>query len=113
MGRVPDRAPARSDRLVRCPAPHRRAGLGSVYPGSKGQPEWEWRHYDLINAQARRSVDTDPTLPDIARSVLLGTDETPRLLEEKGVVAGVLPAYALTAAKVVDAGFTVIFSVPA
>lgn len=65
-------------------------------PGSEGQPEWEWRHYDLINAQARRSVDTDPTLPDIARSVLLGTDETPRLLEEKGVVAGVLPAYART-----------------
>jgi zinc transporter len=73
-------------------------------PATQDRPDWHWRHYDLVHAQARRTIETDPTLPDFARAIMLGTDETPRILEDEGIVAGVLPAYARTG----DAGeFTV------
>ena len=65
-------------------------------PGDDGKTDWAWRHYDLVNAQARKAIESDPVLPEFAQALLLGTDETPRILEDDGVIAGVLPAYART-----------------
>ena len=58
--------------------------------------EWRWTHFDLLFAEARRSIETHPELPEFARQVLTGIDETPRIVSEGMVVAGVLPAYART-----------------
>ncbi|MBS0638302.1 MAG: CorA family divalent cation transporter [Acetobacteraceae bacterium] len=65
-------------------------------PGHDGQPDWDWWHYDLVNGQARRALEHHPALPEFAQSILLGTDETPRILEDDGVIAGVMPAFART-----------------
>ncbi len=58
--------------------------------------EWQWTHFDLLFAQARQSIEAHPALPEFARQVLTGTDETPRIVTDGTVVAGVLPAYART-----------------
>ena len=57
-------------------------------------PAWYWQHYDLVSAEARRAIEGDAALPEFARHALLSTDETPRLVTDGEVVAGVLPAYA-------------------
>lgn len=64
------------------------------FPGSDG--EWEWSHFDLVHAQARSTIETHSCLPAFARSVLTGTDESPRIVTDGTAVAGVLPAYART-----------------
>lgn len=59
-------------------------------PGS----EWQWRHFDLVHQQSRADIASDPHIPEFARAVLIGTDESPRLVTDGSVVAGVIPAYA-------------------
>lgn len=57
-------------------------------------PEWEWRHFDLMNAEAMQQVEADLKVPEFTRQILTGMDETPRIEAEGDVVAGVLPAFA-------------------
>lgn len=64
--------------------------------GADGHAGWDWYHYDLVHAQARQAIEADPALPDFARALLLGADESPRMIAGADVVAGVLPAYART-----------------
>jgi zinc transporter len=66
------------------------------FRGPDGQPDWDWQHFDLVHAQARRTIDGHPELPLFARAVLTSTEETPRIVTDGHVVAGVLPAYART-----------------
>jgi len=61
---------------------------------SSGPQVWDWRHFDLVNPQARSAVQVDAALPHFARQVLSGTDESPRILTDGHGVAGVIPAYA-------------------
>jgi zinc transporter len=66
------------------------------FAGNDGRTDWQWLHFDLVHAQARQSIEADPALPAFARSVLTGTDESPRIVTNGQAVAGVLPAYART-----------------
>jgi Mg2+ and Co2+ transporter CorA len=59
-------------------------------------PEWGWRHFDLMNAEAIQQAEADLEIPEFARQILTGMDETPRIEAEGDVVAGVLPAFART-----------------
>jgi len=61
-----------------------------------GTDGFEWLHFDLVHAQARQTIEAGLSLPEFARGVLTGTDETPRIVAEGDVVAGVLPTYART-----------------
>jgi zinc transporter len=61
-----------------------------------GQQDWEWQHFDLVHAQARLTIEARTELPAFAQQILLGTDESPRIVTDGSVVAGVLPAYART-----------------
>jgi zinc transporter len=64
--------------------------------GSDGRPDWVWVHFDLVNAQAQRTVETHPELPSFAKVTVCGTDESPRIVTDGQAMAGVLPAYART-----------------
>ncbi len=64
------------------------------FQGKEG--DWEWSHFDLVHGQARLEIEANPVLPAFARTVLTGTDESPRIVSDGSVVAGVLPAYART-----------------
>ena len=66
------------------------------FPGKGGESKWEWSHFDLVHAQAKLDIDANPELPVFARHLLTGTDESPRIVTDGKVVAGVLPAYART-----------------
>lgn len=82
--------------------------LPIVPPGSDGQSwwfefepandagAWHWRHYDLVNVESRRTIEADPGMPEFARQALLSTDDTPRVVTDGDVVAGVLPSFART-----------------
>jgi zinc transporter len=63
---------------------------------AKTGPEWEWRHFDLMNAEAMQQVEANLEIPEFARQILTGMDETLRIETEGDVVAGVLPAFART-----------------
>jgi zinc transporter len=64
---------------------------------------WVWMHYDLVHAGAAGAIAADAGLPALARAVLTGRDETPRMLADGDVVAGVLPAFAPSAGAEADA----------
>jgi hypothetical protein len=36
---------------------------------SSGPQVWDWRHFDLVNPQARSAVQVDAALPHFARQV--------------------------------------------
>ncbi len=54
---------------------------------------WVWAHYDLVHAGSSGAIAADAHLPDAAKAILTGRDETPRMLAADEVVAGVLPAF--------------------
>ena len=56
----------------------------------------QWSHFDLVHGQARVEIEANPALSPFARAVLTGTDESPRIVTDGNIVAGVLPAYART-----------------
>jgi zinc transporter len=62
-------------------------------PRPVGGPGWDWLHYDLVNSRSRAAIEAERTLPHFARLVLIGTDETPRIVHDETVVAGVLPSF--------------------
>jgi zinc transporter len=62
---------------------------------SSGQ-DWDWLHFDLVHAQARAAIESDMLIPEFARLVVTGSDESPRILVGEDAVAGVIPAYART-----------------
>jgi zinc transporter len=66
------------------------------FGGADGHSDWSWLHFDLVNAQARRTIEAHPELPSFAKLTVCGTDESPRIVTDGEVVAGVLPAYART-----------------
>ncbi|MFL5281823.1 MAG: hypothetical protein ACJ8AW_12725, partial [Rhodopila sp.] len=55
-------------------------------PGRDGQPDWSWRHYDVVHTGGQRSLATDAALPDFARAILTSSDDAPRIIEEDDVV---------------------------
>jgi zinc transporter len=57
---------------------------------------WDWLHFDLVHAQARSAIESETTLPEFARDVLIALDESPRIVIDEDAVAGVVPAYART-----------------
>jgi zinc transporter len=63
---------------------------------ANGQPDWTWLHFDLVNAQSRRTIDADPDLPAFAKLTVCGADDSPRIVTDGQIVAGVVPAYART-----------------
>ena len=65
-------------------------------PDAGEQQAWTWQHYDLVNPAAHRAIGDDRVLPEFARAILLSTDEMPRIIEDEGVIAGVIPGYART-----------------
>ncbi len=77
-------------------APTNAGGLAwsRQFPGSDGQPDWEWQHFDLVHAQAHHAIKDHVVLPDFAKQILGSLDENPRILTDGETVAGVLPAYA-------------------
>jgi zinc transporter len=66
------------------------------FQSADGRPDWAWLHYDLVNAQAQRTIEAHPELPFLAKMTVCGTDESPRIVTDGQAVAGVLPAYART-----------------
>ncbi len=62
--------------------------------GERPDEGWVWAHYDLVHAGTAETIARDGELPSVAKTVLTGRDETPRMLTEGDVVAGVLPAFA-------------------
>ena len=66
------------------------------FHGSEGRPDWTWLHFDLVNPQAHRIIETHPELPSFAKLLVCGTDESPQSITDGEVVVGVLPAYART-----------------
>jgi hypothetical protein len=66
------------------------------FAGGDARPDWQWRHFDLVHAQARATIADDADFPVFAKALMNGTDESPRLVSDGNVVAGVLPSYART-----------------
>ena len=60
---------------------------------SEDAPAWSWHHLDLVNARARAIAETDEDWAHAVSHILIGPDETPRVLAYGDVVAGVLPSY--------------------
>jgi zinc transporter len=65
-------------------------------PDAGDQPGWTWQHYDLVNPSACRAIEGNHILPAFARALLLSTDEMPRIIEDEGIIAGVMSGYART-----------------
>jgi zinc transporter len=66
------------------------------FAGRDGTQDWQWVHFDLVHSRARSTIEADAALPEFARHLLIGTDESSRVLTDGHAVAGVLPAYART-----------------
>ena len=64
------------------------------FPSRDGGAGWQWRHYDLVNRQARNAIEADAALPEFARAILVGSDDSVRVVSDDDVVAGVVPSYA-------------------
>jgi zinc transporter len=62
-------------------------------PRPAGGPGWDWLHYDLVHSHSRGAIEAEPGLPAFARLLLIGTDETPRIVHDEVAVAGVLPSF--------------------
>lgn len=62
-------------------------------PRTDDCPAWTWHHLDLVNARARATAEHGEDWAHAVRQVLVGQDETPRILVYGDVVAGVLPSY--------------------
>jgi Mg2+ and Co2+ transporter CorA len=56
-------------------------------------PGWVWAHFDLVHAGVRPAIEALPGLPPQGRDLLLGKDNSQRLILDDGLVAGVLPAF--------------------
>lgn len=65
-------------------------------PAAGSHPEWRWCHYDLVTAAARQEIDADPRLTPFCKAILLGSDESPRILADDYVVTGSIPTYSRT-----------------
>lgn len=57
-----------------------------------GPERWTWSHYDLIHTAARSTIDDIDVLPDEARELLVGNDESLRIELDGETVFGVLPS---------------------
>jgi zinc transporter len=66
------------------------------FVGDDTRPDWEWRHFDLVHAQAHMTIEDDAEFPALAKTLMNGTDESPRVVSDGNVIAGVLPSYART-----------------
>ena len=66
------------------------------FAGDDARPDWEWRHFDLVHAQARVTIEDDAEFPVFAKALINGTDESLRVVSDGNVVEGVLPTYART-----------------
>jgi len=69
---------------------------------------WIWLHYDLVHARTREQIEEDPALPFVARTVLTSRDETPRMLADGDMVAGVLPAVSADADELIGWHFAML-----
>ena len=56
-----------------------------------GEEPWKWSHFDLVHSAARGAIDAIESLPEEARELLVGNDESLRLEFDGQTVFGVLP----------------------
>ncbi len=101
--------PTRSLRMELPPAAPRLDGLAWAFaflPGSMpalgdprppGGPGWDWLHYDLVHSNARAAIEADRSFPAFMLRLLVGADETPQIVTDGEVVAGVLPSFVRSA----------------
>ena len=66
-------------------------------PRPPGGPGWDWLHYDLVHSNARAAIEADRSFPAFMLRLLVGADETPRIVTDGEVVAGVLPSFVRSA----------------
>jgi len=64
------------------------------FAGTTPNSTWSWRHLDLVNPSARHDVETNDHWPAAVRRLIVSTDETPRMIVDDDVIAGVLPSFA-------------------
>lgn len=66
-------------------------------PRPPGGPGWDWLHYDLVHSGARAAIEAERGFPAFMLRLLVGTDETPRIVTDGHAVAGVLPSFVRSA----------------
>ncbi len=66
------------------------------FPTADDGSTWSWRHLDIVNPTARRDAEADMHWPAHVRRIVVGTDETPRIVVDDNAMAGVLPSFART-----------------
>jgi zinc transporter len=62
-------------------------------PRPPGGPGWDWLHYDLVHSRARTAIEAERNFPKFALTLLVSSDETPRIVSDGHAVAGVLPSF--------------------
>ncbi len=66
-------------------------------PRPPGGPGWDWIHYDLVHSGARAAIEAEQRFPAFILRLLVGADETPRIVTDGTAVAGVLPGFVRSA----------------
>src|ERR1700712_3135243 len=56
-----------------------------------GEERWTWSHFDLVHSAAGGAIEAIDLLPEEARELLVGNDESLRLEFDGQTVFGVLP----------------------
>ena len=62
-------------------------------PRPPGGPGWDWLHYDLVHSGARAAIEAESSFPSFILRLLVGADETPRIVNDGNAVTGVLPSF--------------------
>ncbi|MRG55837.1 magnesium transporter CorA [Phyllobacterium sp. SYP-B3895] len=61
------------------------------HPGASNPAVWTWKSYALADARARRSLESDATLPEAVREVLLASGDQCQINFDDGWLYGELP----------------------
>lgn len=64
---------------------------GMLLPTVDGETAWAWKSYALVDARARRSLETDESLPEMVRETFLSTGDQYQISYEDGWLFGELP----------------------
>jgi zinc transporter len=62
-------------------------------PRPPGGPGWDWLHYDIAHSGARAAIEAEAGFPPFILRLLVGPEETPRIVTDGRAVAGVLPSF--------------------
>lgn len=66
---------------------------GTLLPGTATAAEtaWAWKSYALVDARARRSLETDESLPEVVREVFVSPGDQYQISYDNGWLYGELP----------------------